>query len=171
MKYRWAALIFLGAFIIQAFILGSFRILDCNAGLILCAGAALAFACPEDTSAVVIGGLAALLYDICFSLCPGMGLMAYLLTVTLCIVLKERLLSNENRFSMPIVSLLSVAVYYHIYWLCARIAGLDTAYLSMLCRLPVYLLLDMPVMLVIYFILRNRNIRNRQDRYRRWESV
>lgn len=171
MRYRFAALIFAISFIIQSFILGSFAIAGANTNLILCFGVVIAFSYPDDTSSVVIGGIFALIYDICFSLYPGMGTVPYLITVTVCMLFKYYILNNENKLSMAIVSVLSVVLAYNLYWAAAAVTGIATSYISMLSHLPVYIILNIPVMYIAYLVIVEKNVRYRQDRYRRWESI
>ena len=106
---------------------------------------------------------------------PVAGVSANLLlcvsvAIAFIIAVRERLLNNENRFSMLIVSAGSVIVYYNLYWLCVRIAGYNTAYIVMLSKMHIYLLLNMPVMLVLYFFFIRSVVSHNEERYNRWVS-
>ena len=168
MKYRWAVIFFIAAFALQTAWMGAFSISDVSANLILCVSAAIAFTYPDDTSGIVLGGIFSLIYDAVFSAYLGITAFPLVITIALVMFVKEKLLNNENRISMLIVSAGSVLVYYNLYWLAVRAAGYNSAYTMMLGNLIWYLILNMVVMLILYFFLIRRVVIHQEERYNRW---
>ncbi len=170
MNYRWAVIFYIAAFFLQTAVTGVFPVAGVSANLLLCVSVAIAFSYSDDTSALVFGAVFSLVYDISMTGDPGMSMLALCVTVALTIAVRERVLNNENRFSMLIVSAGSVIVYYNLYWLCVRAAGYNTAYMVMLSKMHIYLLLNMPVMLVLYFFFIRSVVSHNEERYNRWVS-
>ena len=168
MKYRWSVIFFIAAFALQTAILGAFSIAGVSANLILCVAVSIAFTYQDDTSGLVLGLIFSLIYDAVFSAYLGLTALPLVITVILAIFLRERILNNENRVSMFIVSAGAVIIYYNLYWLFVRVAGYNSSYLAMLERLPLYLILNMIVMLILYFFLIRRVITHQEERYNRW---
>lgn len=168
MKYRWALLIFAAAFILQVGVIGNFPIFGASANLILCMSVITAFSYPDDTAGLVIGGAFSLIYDFAFSQTPGVTALSLVLTILICMLLKNVLLNSESSLSAAIISVISVAVYYNFYWGMLKISGINTAYTAMLEKLPVYLALNFIVMYITYQIMIRRVVKHKTDRYTRW---
>lgn len=168
MKYRWALLIFIAAFFLQVCVTGGFAVFGASPNLILCASVITAFSYQDDTAGIVLGGLFALVYDFAFSQTAGVTALAVVLSVLLCIVIRNTFLNSESSLSAAIVSVVSVVFYYNIYWILLRISGVNTAYTAMLEKLPMYVILNFIVMFITYQIMISRVVKHKTDRYRRW---
>lgn len=171
MRYRWAVLIFVAAFLFQICIVGNITVFGASVNLILCTAVITAFAYPEDTSGLIFGSLFALIYDFAFSPAPGVTALALAVTVLIGMGVKRVFLNSENSLSAVIVSLASVIVYYNLYWCLVKIAGINTAYTAMLTKLPLYLILNFIVMFIMYQIMISKVVKHKTDRYTKWADL
>ncbi len=168
MKYRYAGLIFAAAFILQTTVFGMLPVFGVSANLLLCCCVVISFACADNNAGIVISAAAGLLYDICFSQYMGVTALVLVLVAAGCIAIRTFLLNSENFMSMLVVSLGAVTVYYHLFWLIYRLAGSNFSYLSMLEKLPVYIVLNTVIIMIIYAIIIRKVVSHRSDRYSAW---
>lgn len=171
MRYGWSALIFAIAFMLQTGICGNFPIFGVSANLLLCCSVIITFAYPDDTSGIVLGGVFALLYDLVFSQFVGITAVPVVIVALCCIIAREYFLNNESTLSAAIISLISIVIYYNLYWVTVRLAGYGTAYVVMLQKLPVYVVMNWIIMMVIYAFMIRRVVKHKSDRYTRWADL
>ena len=85
-----------------------------------------------------------------------------------CIAVRTFLLNSENFMSMLVTSLGSVFVYYNLLWLIYRLAGSSYSYIYMLEKLPVYIILNVIIIMIMYAIIIRKVVSHKSDRYSVW---
>ncbi len=168
MKYRYACLIFLVAFILQTTIFGMLPLFGVSANLLLCSCVVISFVCAENNAGVVLSIASGLLYDICFSQYIGVSPLLMVLVASCCILVRTFLLNAENFMSMLVVSFGSVVIYYNMLWLIYKVADKDYSYLYMLEKLPGYIILNVVIMMIMYAIIIRKVVSHKSDRYSVW---
>lgn len=168
MKYRYAGIIFALAFILQTTVFGMLPVFGVSANLLLCCCIVISFACTDNNAGFVISLIAGLLYDVCFSQYMGVTALLLVLIAAGCIAVRTFLLNSENFMSMLVTSLGSVFVYYNLLWLIYRLAGSSYSYLYMLEKLPVYIILNVIIIMIMYAIIIRKVVSHKSDRYSVW---
>ncbi len=168
MKYRYAGLMFALAFILQTTIFGMIPVFGVSANLLLCCCVVISFVCADNNAGIVLSIAAGLLYDICFSQYVGVNALLLVLVAASCIFVRTFLLNSENFMSMLVVSLGTVAIYYNMLWLIYKIAGKGYSYLYMLEKLPIYMILNVIIMMIMYAIIIRKVVSHKSDRYSVW---
>ena len=99
-----------------------------------------------------------------------MGVTALLLVLVAagCIAVRTFLLNSENFMSMLVTSLGAVFVYYNLLWLIYRLAGSSYSYIYMLEKLPVYIILNVIIIMIMYAIIIRKVVSHKSDRYSVW---
>lgn len=168
MKYRYACIIFALAFILQTTVFGMLPVFGGSANLLLCCCIVISFACTDNNAGIVISIIAGLLYDVCFSQYMGVTALLLVLIAAGCIAVRTFLLNSENFMSMLVTSLGSVFVYYNLLWLIYRLAGSSYSYIYMLEKLPVYIILNVIIIMIMYAIIIRKVVSHKSDRYSVW---
>lgn len=168
MKYRYAVIFFVLAFILQTSVFGQLQIMGASANLILCMGAVVSFVYSETNAGIIVGSATAMIYDIAFSPYIGMTALPLAIVMGLCIFVREFLLNRENMMSMLFVAAGSVIVYYNLYFVMTKIAGFASAYTYMLQNLIIYFILDVIIMMIIYIFMIEKATQRRDDGYLKW---
>lgn len=165
MKIRIAAIIFTFAFIIQGTLLNNLAFFGITPNLILCLLIAFTFFYEEET-AIYIALVFGIISDISFSNIIGVSSLGYLL-VGFLIVKFRPLLNKENILASVIFGALGTLVFNIFYWIFTNVNTNHYSLTYILRMQPIYIITNLIVMVLIYFVLINRVVRHRSDRYYR----
>ena len=165
MKIRIAVIIFAFAFLIQGTLLNNFAFFGVTPNLTLCLLIAFTFF-YEDESAIYLALFFGIISDICFSNIIGVSSLGYLLVGFLIVKLRP-LLNKENILASVIFGALGTLVFNIFYWLLTNVNTNQYDLTYILKIQPLYMISNLIVMVLIYFILINRVVRHRNDRYYR----
>ncbi|HZK87715.1 MAG TPA: rod shape-determining protein MreD [Anaerovoracaceae bacterium] len=165
MKIRIVAIIFTVAFLIQGTLLNNFAFFGVTPNLILCLLIAFTFF-YEDESAIYVALIFGVISDICFSNIIGVSSLGYLL-VGFLIVKFSPVLNKENILASIIFGTLGTLVFNIFYWGLTNVSTNQFDFTYILKLQPLYVICNLIIMVLIYFILINRVVRHRSDRYYR----
>jgi len=165
MKIRIVAIIFTVAFLIQGTLLNNFAFFGVTPNLILCLLIAFTFF-YEDESAIYVALIFGVISDICFSNIIGVSSLGYLL-VGFLIVKFSPVLNKENILASIIFGTLGTLVFNIFYWGLINVSTNQFDFTYILKLQPLYVICNLIIMVLIYFILINRVVRHRSDRYYR----
>ena len=166
MKYRYAAGMFLAAFILQTTLLNVAGVFGATPNLLLCLVVILSFLYDDNNCGLVLGVVFGLLYDICFSEYVGIAALA-LFAVSLSVMLVNIVMNKEAVFSVVIISAASTVMYTLIYWWIMAMLGSSYSFVYMAKLLPVYILYNTTIVIMLYFLMIKKVIRHHYDRYYR----
>lgn len=165
MKIRIAAAAFAVAFLIQGTVLNGFAFFGVTPNLVLCLLIAFTFF-YENESAIYLALIFGLISDICFSNIIGVSSLGYLIVGFLTVKLRP-ILNKENILASIIFGTLGTLTFNLFYWVSTNANGNQFNFTYILKLQPLYVLYNLIVMVFIYFILINRVVRHRSDRYYR----
>lgn len=163
MKYRYAFLYFLAAFLLQSTVLIHFRVLGIAPNLVLCLVARFSFL-YEKPYGMVMGILFGLLLDLCFGPVIGVAALAFFLT-GLTLSFLRGYLYQESAISMFFAALISTLVYEAVYFICLLVLGMGYQILYVLKYLPVLIVWHSLILIGIYFLTARRMEKYPNDRY------
>jgi len=165
MKIRVAALVFTAAFLLQGTLLNIVDFWGATPNLILCLVIALTFL-YENEHAIYLGVAFGLLGDICFSDMAGISSLGYL-AVGFIIVKHRNSLNKEALVSPIILGIAGTFLFNSISWATRLLLGNPFDFLQFLKLQPLYMALNVMVMVLLYFALINHVVKHRSDRYYR----
>lgn len=163
MKIRYAAILFLVAFILQTSILNIFTIWGITPNLILCLVAILSFL-YVDSWAFAFGIVFGLMWDMCNSQFIGVSAFAYLMVSLVVAALRESI-NKEHRVSALIVSVVATLIYNGVYYIISTGFGSNYSFLYWLKLQPGYILYNSVIIFILYMIFIKKVVRFRNDRY------
>ena len=163
MKYRYACLAFLIAFILQSSILHNISLFGIAPNLILVLVIVCAFLFDE-LHGLVFGILFGLLQDLLFSDLIGISAVGYFI-VALGVTEAKRYLYRDNILSVIFISVAGTLSYNVIYWAISRLFGGIHEFVFMLVRQPVSILYNLAFVFVLYWIIVRKIIRYRGFKY------
>ncbi|MCL1982114.1 MAG: rod shape-determining protein MreD [Clostridiales bacterium] len=164
MKYRYAACMFLAAFILQTTLTNVISVFGATPNLLLCLVVIFSFLYDENSYGVVLGVAFGLMYDICFSEYVGIASMAFLV-ISLAIMLVNIVMNKESALSVIIVAVASTVLYSLIYWCIMAMLGSSYSFLYAMRGLPLYVLYNTAIVIVLYYAMIKKVIRHHYDRY------
>ena len=164
MKYKYAAIMFFVAFIIQTTLMNAFSVFEVTPNLLLCLVVIFSFLYDENNYGVVLGVVFGLLYDICFSQYIGPAALAFLV-ISLSIMLVNVVMNKEAVFSVIIIAAAATVIYTLIYWGIMAMLGSNYSFLYMINFLPMYILYNTVIVTLLYYLMIKKVIRYHQDRY------
>lgn len=163
MKYRYAFLYFLAAFLLQSTVLIHFSVFGIAPNLVLCLTACFSFL-YEKPYGMVMGVLFGLLLDLCFG--PVIGVAALsLFLAALSLGFLRGYLYQESVLSMFFAALISTVVYEAVYFICLLVLGMGYQILYVLKYLPVLVIWHSLILIGIYFLTSRRMDKYPNDRY------
>ena len=163
MKIRYAAIMFLVAFLLQTSILNFISIFGITPNLILCLVAIITFL-YVDSKAYAFGIVFGLLWDMCNGPFLGVSALAYLMVSLAVLVLRETI-NKENKISAIIVSIVATLVYNLTYFVLCAGLGSEYSILYWLKLQPGYIIYNTIVIFIMYSILIKKVVRFRNDRF------
>ena len=163
MKIRIAALLFMGAFLIQGSLLNLLAIMGVTPNLLLCLVITLTLLYNSDR-AIYLGAAFGILYDLVYSDVIGVASIGQLMAGFLTWKARQ-LLNPENILSILILSSAGTVLYNLLYWGIVNLFRDQFGLLDFLKLQPGYVAYNMAVMILLYLGLINRAIRHRNDRY------
>jgi len=164
MKYRYAACLFLVAFLIQTTLMNVVRVFDVTPNLLLCLVVIFSFLYDHNNSGLVLGVIFGLLYDIAFSQFVGIAALAFLI-ISIAIMLVSSMMSKEAFFSVIILAPAATVVYTLIYWGIMAMMGSNYSFLFVIGFLPYYVIYNTIVVIIMYLAMIKKVIRHHNDRY------
>ena len=164
MKYKYAACLFLIAFIIQTTLMNMISIAGVTPNLLLCLVVIFSFLYDDKNHGIVFGVIFGLLYDIVFTQHVGIAALLFLL-ISLSISFASVRINKEVVFSVILVIVLSTVAYVFMYWGIMALMGSNFSFMFMLRFLPIHILYNTIVVLIMYFLMIRKAIRHYQDRY------
>ena len=162
MKYRYAILLFLLAFLLQTTVLHHLALFGKTPNLLLCLVIMMPFF-YEGSQGIVLGVLFGLLEDLCFSVLIGPTAIAFFLIALLMGEVRKRLYW-DSILSIFITAVIGTSVYYSLLWGIVATFGGTYSIVYMLKGLPFLVVTNFIVMLVFYFTIGKRAIRHPQDK-------
>jgi len=165
MKIRIAAIIFTAVFLIQGTLLNAFAFFGVTPNLILCFMIAFTFF-YENEDAIYLAFAFGFVSDICYSNIIGISSLGYFI-VGFLIVKFRHILNKENILSSFIFGALGTIIFNIIYWAGTNVAvnQINLTYILMLQ--PLHVIYNLIIMVFIHFILINKVVKYRSDRYYR----
>ncbi|MCR5481373.1 MAG: rod shape-determining protein MreD [Clostridia bacterium] len=164
MKYRYAIIAFVLAFIIQGTLLNTIGIFHTTPNLILCLALSLAFLYEDEYGGVILGVIFGLFTDICYAQYVGIASLGYLLLCIGATLIKE-ILNKENIASILIVTAVGTFLYNVYYWAVMHLFGSSYGILFVLKQQPVAIAYNLAVVFIIYRVLIKRVVKYHYDRY------
>lgn len=164
MKYWKAALMCLGAFLIQASLLNLISIKGYTPNLILGLVVVLSFLYESEMYGLVFGATFGCLYDLCFGTVVGPTAIALVL-VSIFIFIAREYANIENIVNMWIVSIISIFIFYGFDWVFQRMAGNPIGFVYALKALPLVSIYTFIFITILYLVLVRKVSRHRKDRY------
>lgn len=163
MKYRYALLYFLAAFLLQSTVLIHFSVLGIAPNLVLCLVARMSFL-YEKPYGMVMGIVFGLLLDLCFGPVIGVAALSLFLTA-LALGFLRGYLYQESVISMFFAALISTVIYEAVYFICLLVLGMEYQILYVLKYLPILILWHSLILIGIYFLTARRMEKYPNDRY------
>lgn len=163
MKYRYAFLSFLVAFILQSTITIHFSLFGASPNLVLCLVALFSFL-YEKPYGMVMGILFGLILDICFAPVIGVSALGFFL-VALVLGAIRHLLYQENLLSVIFTGIISTGIYQVCGYLCYFLLGMGYHPLFVLRQTLVLLVWHMVLLTVMYLMIARRMEKYPNDRY------
>ena len=164
MKYRYAACLFLAAFIIQTTAMNVFGIFGATPNLLLCLVVVFSFLYDENNYGIVLGVAFGLLYDICFSEYVGIAALAFLI-ISLGIMFVKIVMNKEAFLSVIIIAAAATVIYSLVYWSVMALTGSGYSFIYSVRLLPLYILYNAAIVTGLYFIMIKKVIKHHYDRY------
>lgn len=163
MKYRYAVLLFVIAFLLQTVLAPQNSILGISPDLTLCLVIAMAFL-YEGNSGVVCGVLFGLLIDLCFSPVIGPAAISYL-AVALFVAELRRHLYRDSLLNITIATVSGTVLFYLFYWAILGVFGGTYHFIVMLRMVPLLLIFHTIANILFYFLIGRRSVRHPRDRH------
>ncbi|MBQ9932085.1 MAG: rod shape-determining protein MreD [Firmicutes bacterium] len=163
MKYKYAFLWFLVAFILQSTVFHHLPIFGVTPNLVLCFAILFAFL-YEGWYGMVFGVVFGLLQDLCFSQVIGLSSISFGITAFIIICLRS-FLYRDSLLNLFAACVAGTLVHYFLYWCMTSAFGALHTLPEMLKMLPVLVIYHFIVMAVFYLLVGRRTIRHPQDRY------
>jgi len=164
MKYRYAICMFSAAFFLQTTLINIVGIFNVTPNLLLCLVAIFSFLYDDNNSGLVLGVVFGLLYDICFSEYVGIAALAFFI-VSLSVMLVNIVMNREAVISVIIISTGATVVYNLTYWCIMAMLGSAYSFVYIIKFLPMYILYNLAVMIMLYYLMINNVIKHHYDRY------
>ena len=163
MKYKYAFLWFLVAFILQSAVFHHLPIFGVTPNLVLCFAILFAFL-YEGWHGMVFGVVFGLIYALCFSSVIGLSSISFAVSafVVMCI---RGYMYRDSFLNIFGAGLVGTLVHYFLYWGMITAFGAVHTLVEMLRMLPVLVIYHFIVMAVFYLLVGRRTIRHPQDRY------
>ncbi len=163
MKYRYAFLAFLIAFILQSTILHNIALFGVAPNLILVLVIVSAFLFDEQHG-ILFGILFGLFQDLLFSDLIGISAVGYFI-VALGVTEAKRFLYRDNVLSVIFIATAGTISYNVVYWAISRLFGGVHLLIYMLARQPVSILYNMALIFLLYWIIVRKVIKYRGFKY------
>ena len=164
MKYRYAFLIFLFAFLIQGTFLNVFSLFHTTPNLILCLVVMFSLFYEKQLHAIVFGVLFGVLADLCFMQYTGISSLGYLL-LALCTMAAGSTINRENLATLLLLTVFSTILFQIYVWVMYFFLGSRISILYVLGKLFVLVPYNVAVAAFLYHIFIGRVTRFRNDRY------
>lgn len=165
MKMRIAFLIFGAAFFLQTLLnswfSGRFPV-DLDLTILIALG--ICYDEEELHKPLIAAFVFAVISDICFNQHVGVTGVSLILTVLFLLAMRH-LVNTENLIFDAGIAAAAVLLYNSIYWFIYYMMGAPFTYLYMLRRLPVGWVINTVIAFVIMYVMVNRVINARRDRY------
>jgi len=168
MKYVAAVPVFVIGLFLQMSVTGHFTVFGTSVNLLLCLACVMTFVFGETLATPVCALCCGFVYDICLSQYLGVYTISLFVVIVACIFLK-RYLVPEHTLSMLIMGAIANVLFYHVYWVLLLIGGHSYEYRVVLYNMPIYIILNVIAMLVIYLVAIRFSLRHIQDRYFGWK--
>ena len=166
MKYRYGIIIYAVAILLQGSILNNITILGAAPNLLLCLTIVTAFLYENGFAGIVLGAASGLLYDICFTQYAGVTSLA-MFVVGILVMLSAELMNKEKLSAVIIVTVIGTFLYDLLYWCIRALLGSPYSFMYMLKLQPQYICYNIPIAIILYFIVIGKVIKYRQDRFYR----
>lgn len=163
MKYRYAVLLFLIAFLLQTVLAPQNSILGVSPDFILCLVIAMAFL-YEGNSGVICGVLFGILTDLGFSPVIGPAALSYLV-VGLFVAELRRFLYRDSLLNIIVATVSGTVLFYLLYWAILGVFGGAYHFVVMLRMIPLLLLFHTIANILFYFFIGKRSVRHPRDRH------
>ena len=164
MKYRYAACMFMAAFLLQTTLANVFSVFGATPNLLLCLVAVFSFLYDGDNYGIVFGVAFGLLYDACFSEYTGIAALAFL-GISLSIMLVKVVMNREAIISVMIVSAAATVAYALIYWGIMAMLGSSYSFFYAMRKLPLYVLYNTAVVAILYRLMIRRVVKHHYDKH------
>ena len=164
MKYKYAFLLFLVAFLLQTTLLNIIGVFGVTPNLLLCLVIIFSFLYDEEYHGLVFGVLFGLLYDICGAQYIGISAIGFMV-IALAIMLINIVLNKELVVSIILITIAGTWLYQSLYWVIMAMLGSQYSYLYMLRRLPLHILYNTVITTILYYALIKKVIKHHKDRY------
>ena len=163
MKYRYAFILYLLAFIVQSSLLQNVSILGVAPNLLLLLTIALSFLFNERYG-MIFGIIFGLISDLLFSQVIGVSALSYFL-VALSVSSIKKYLYRDNIFSILFISAVGTIFYNALVWSISSIFGGDIGPLYALYKQPIAVVYNSLIMLPFYWFLVRKVIGYRGFKY------
>jgi rod shape-determining protein MreD len=162
MKTRYAILIFLAAFAVQASLLRYIAVYGVSPNLLLCLVIVFAFLYDEPFGAV-FGVAFGILWDIEFGMYVGISAVSQM-SAALAVMRIKRYLNHELLLPALVSGLAGVILNNAVYWGLYRLTGAPHTLMYILRMQPALIAYNLLFVMVFHLILRRGVIRHRKDR-------
>ncbi|MBQ1396430.1 MAG: hypothetical protein IIY84_03880 [Eubacterium sp.] len=165
MKMRFAFLLFGAAFFVQTLLnswLPGKLLVDLDLTILIALG--ICYDEEELHKPLIAAFVFAVISDICFNQHVGVTGVALVLTVLFLLAMRH-LVNTENLIFDAGIAAAAVLLYNTIYWFIYYLMGAPYSFLYMLKRLPLEWVFDTAIAFAIMFVMVNRVINARRDRY------
>lgn len=165
MSYKKSIIFLAAAFVLQPLIVSVVSVPGYpNLTLCFVVVCTMIYRNEESIPAIVTGLFFAFLTDCISGLYLGEGILSLVVTI-LYIFIVKRMVNVENPVISGVVFLGGTVVYNLTMWLLDTIGGSAYGILYVIKSLPPYLIANLVVEMIIYFILINKVINNRRNGY------
>lgn len=162
MKILKRTLAFAAAFLLQGTLLNAFSLFHQTPNLLLCLVIIFSLL-YDDAWTVILGGLFGFFTDLCFMPAPGIAASGMVL-ICGTVFLFKKIFNRESLLSLLFIGGCCVLLYQLYLWCAGRLLGIPAGFGYWLRLQPLYLALNLAVLLVLYLFLINKAVRHRKDR-------
>lgn len=164
MKYWHAFLFYLGAFILQPFLYGTFPVIATHINLILCITVVFTFIYDDVMPGLFFGPIFGLINDAMYA--PYIGPEAFTIAVVGVVIYLGKVHFNiENIFNAIITMLISTWLFASVMWVVYSFANSPYSYTFAMKELPLQLILNAIAGTILYSVLIKKIIKKRKYRY------
>jgi rod shape-determining protein MreD len=162
MRIRYAILVFLSAFIVQAAMLRYIAIYDISPNILLCLVIVFAFL-YDDALGVVFGVIFGILWDMEFGLYVGISAVSQM-SAALLVMRIKRYLNHELLLPALAAGFAGVLLNNVVYWGVYKLTGIPHTLPYILAMQPVLIAYNLLFVMIFHLIFRRGVIRHRKDR-------
>lgn len=162
MKTRYAILLFMAAFVIQASVLRYIAVYDVSPNVLLCLVIVFAFLYDEPLG-LVFGVVFGILWDTEFGLYIGISAVSQM-SAALAVMKIKQYLNHELLIPALVSGLAGVILNNTVYWGLYKLTGIPHTLIYILRLQPVLIAYNLLFVMIFHLILRRGVIRHRKDR-------